>query len=120
LQTIATGQITINRSGFIYVYTSNESLEDVFFDNLVVQHFSGPVLEETHYYPFGLTMEGISSKAIYNPENSILYNDKELQEKEFRGNGGRDWNGMIMERGCMISRLGGGMWLTPWQKKEVG
>jgi RHS repeat-associated protein len=78
LQTIATGQITINRSGFIYVYTSNESLEDVFFDNLVVQHFSGPVLEETHYYPFGLTMSGISSAMAGVRENRYKFNGIEL------------------------------------------
>jgi RHS repeat-associated protein len=82
LQTIATGQITIKRSGFIYVYTSNESLEDVFFDNLVVQHFGGPVLEETHYYPFGLTMEGISSRALTSLENLYRFNEGSEYNKD--------------------------------------
>ena len=76
----------------MYIYVSHESPQDVFFDNVTIQHHRGPLLSEDHYYPFGLVQAGISSQTAGKLDNNRLFNKgSELQRKEFSDDSGLEW-----------------------------
>ena len=86
--------MTVRRGGWLYVYVSNESNQDVYFDDLVINHKRGPVVETNSYYAFGMEIPGLTAKAIGfggNVSNRIKYNGKELQNKEFADGSGLEW-----------------------------
>jgi RHS repeat-associated protein len=81
-------EIPIRKSGYLFVFVSNQAGDfPVYFDNLQVTHIRGPILEETHYYPFGSTMAGLNYKAFNfgDPLSKMKYNRKEEQRNEFFG-----------------------------------
>lgn len=57
------------RNGYVYVYLSNESTEPVYFDNFAVTHERGQLIEDAHYYAYGLKIAAISSKSISSSLN---------------------------------------------------
>lgn len=68
-------------SGVVLIYIDNQTIsKTVWFDDLFVGHYTSDVLEENHYYPFGLTLSkdivGLTAGQPYK------YQAKEL-EKSF-------------------------------------
>ncbi len=63
----------------------------MFFDDIRIAHRNGAIIEETHYYPFGLTIQALSSKAVNRLKNNFKYNDKEEQRAEFSDGSGLEW-----------------------------
>ncbi len=80
--------LTMPENGYLYVYVSNESNMDVVFDNLQVQNIRGPILDETHLYPDGLTIAAISDMAWNKQVNNFHYQYQELQHREFSDGSG--------------------------------
>lgn len=88
--TLNVQEMELMRSGFVVVFLSNESAMNVHFDNLNVVHYKGKLLEENHYYPYGLTL---TSKAFTGAAtNNKLYAGKELHRNEFSDGTGLEWS----------------------------
>ncbi len=78
---ISLNNINITQKGYIYIWVSNESDAnlDVFFDDLKVTHTKGHILQEDHYYPFGMNINALSSSAALSKPNKFKIQGKESQ-----------------------------------------
>ena len=77
------GPIKIQRTGYLYVYLSNSSEENipVYFDDLKVTHIPTPVVQEDGYDPFGLTLTEQHTERFGVEHNNHLFNGKERQDE---------------------------------------
>jgi RHS repeat-associated protein len=85
-QIVGPTNMVVRRNGWIYIYLSNESAQDVYFDNLVINLKHGPLVEQKEYYAFGMENTALATKAIKTNyfENRRKFNaGSELQSKEF-------------------------------------
>lgn len=74
----AEGRLTPNGASFYYEYTVKDHLGNARI-SFRANGTAISILQENHYYPFGLDMEG-SWQAQTGTKNGYLYNSKELNE----------------------------------------
>ena len=67
------------KNGYAFVYVSNEASEMVYFDNLQVTQNHARIVEEDHYYAYGLKIAGISSKKLGDVNEGQLKNNYQYQ-----------------------------------------
>jgi RHS repeat-associated protein len=76
-------EVTVPTNGYAYVWVSNESNYNVFFDDLKIVHekttSSLKVVQAQDYYPFGLTFNSYSREN--STPNQYKYNGKEEQDE---------------------------------------
>ena len=90
----------VEQAGFIYIYLSNESntTHDVYFDDLRITHTKGQILQEDHYYPFGMNIQALYSSVPLPKSNRFKYNGKELNEEfdlDWYNYGARNYDSQI-------------------------
>ena len=67
------------KNGYAYIYISNENVEPVYFDNLRVVHERAQIIEENHYYAYGLKMASLSSVKAGDLAEGELKNRRQYQ-----------------------------------------
>ncbi|GAB5524257.1 MAG: hypothetical protein Roseis2KO_21290 [Roseivirga sp.] len=76
--------LIMEQAGYLYVYVSNEGRTadggNVYFDELRINHKKGHILQEDHYYPFGMSINALSSSAPLSKPNQFKYTGMEFQD----------------------------------------
>lgn len=87
--------LEVPKNGYLAIYLSNASYATstgegyrVFFDRLRLTVTKGNLLEETHYYPFGLPIKGLNSAEV---TDDFKQNRRKYQGNEYITDLGLNW-----------------------------
>ena len=73
-------QMVAAEDGFVQFFVANESLREVYFDDITGLVRRPKIIQEGHYNPFGLPLAGLTT--LGNPEYAYFFTGKELYEDE--------------------------------------
>lgn len=62
----------------VSVYLANQGNVDVYFDDFSVKHIGSGIVQEQHYYPFGMSIVGLEKRG--SPQHRFLFNSIEHDE----------------------------------------
>ncbi|MGE0930861.1 RHS repeat domain-containing protein [Peijinzhouia sedimentorum] len=79
--------ITATQGGFVEVYVYNSSASPVWYDQFSISSSQAVIIQENHYYPFGMQIAGLEldldSKNRYKFNENEVLNDFELDLYDF-------------------------------------
>lgn len=73
--------IEIPQNGHVILYLSNHTENAQWFDNFFTNHVKGVLLEENHYYAYGLPIAGLSSQGATATKQRQRYQENEYIEE---------------------------------------
>jgi RHS repeat-associated protein len=73
-------RIFVPKDGYIEAYVVNESEEDVWFDQFRILSTGPVIVQETHYDPWGVELQGLGYQQGGLKVNKYLYQGKEFQD----------------------------------------
>lgn len=73
------GDFEAPQDGYLEIFVLNESDVEVWFDDMQIKHQQGMIVQENHYYPFGMNIVSLEKNG--DPNNKFQYNGKEKQEE---------------------------------------
>ena len=71
-------ELYIEKDGYMETFLVNETEEDVWYDNFSVQSTTALIVQETHYDPWGVELEGLGYQYGGIKTNKYLYQGKEF------------------------------------------
>ncbi|HRP30842.1 MAG TPA: RHS repeat-associated core domain-containing protein, partial [Agriterribacter sp.] len=80
------------KNGYVYIYLSNENDDAVYFDNFTVSYTRGRIIEENHYYAYGLKIAAISSRKLGDVNEGSLKNQYQWQGDYSEFDDDLNWN----------------------------
>ena len=72
--------IFVEKDGYIEAFVVNETSENVWYDNFSIQSTGPIVVQETHYDPWGVELQGLGYQEPGIKVNKYLYNGKEFND----------------------------------------